>query len=166
MEYLFEVASFCTLAHELKNAEVAALLQTGMAYKDLTLLLAVALFAMVFADQIAMVRGKFSSYSGGTGKQPAIKQQPFQQLFKNQLFAGFLDQSAYMKGAEQMGSLKFFTYNLLALGSWLVILLIMASGLRALWIGYFGSFGPFEVEMIAALLAVYLGLLVFSLIRR
>lgn len=162
-----ELTSFLTLAHELKSAELTVLLNTGMAYKDLTLLLVAALFAMVGADQFSMMRGKFStSKSTAVAVNPAIKQKPFLQFFKHQLFAGFVEGKTYLKDAEQIGHLKFFSYNLLALTAWLSLLVALGTVFRTIWIDFFGSFGPFEVEFIVAVMAAYTLILAFVFLKK
>lgn len=167
MESIMELTFFLTLAHELKSAELAVMLNTGMAYKDLTLLLLMALFAMAGADQFSMIKGKFSkSKNAGAVANPAIEKKPFRQLFKHQLFTGFVEEQSYLRGAEQIGGVKFFIYNLLALGAWLSLLVALGAVLRTTWVGYLGSFGPFEVEFIAAVMAAYVLILAFVLFKK
>ncbi len=167
MGYLMEITSLLTLAHDLKSAELAVMLNTGMAYRDLILLLVAALFAMVGVDQFSMMRGKFgTSKSTVVVENPAVKQKPFLQFFKHQLFAGFVEGKNYLKDAEQIGHLKFFSYNLLALTAWLSLLVALGTVLRTAWIDFFGSFGPFEVEFIAAVMAAYALVLAFVLFKK
>ena len=166
MQSIMELTSFLTLAHELKSAELAIMLNTGMAYKDITLLLLTALFAMAGADQFSMMRGKFGGLKSAAAANPAIEKKPFRQLLKHQLFTAFVDEESYLRGAEQIGHVKFFIYNLLALSTWLCLLVALGAGLRTIWVGYFGSFGPFEVEFIAAVMAVYVTTLAFVLFKK
>lgn len=157
MELLFEFTSFLTLAHDLKSADVAALLNTGMEYRDLTILLVTALFAMVGADQLLVMSGKLGTPKTSSSDSTApIEEKPFRQLFKYQLLPGFDNHHSKLEGAEQIGHLRFFFYNVLAIAAWLILLVAVGSVLRSLWVGLFGHFGPLEVEFIAAVMGAYL----------
>lgn len=157
MENFIYMTSFITLVLDPEGIKLAAVLSGTKEYMDLTVILATALFAIVGIDQISLLRGEFGTSATTTSSVNTIVQEkPFLQFFKHQLFAGIHADNAFLKGAEEIGHLRFFLYNLLATTALLTMLMVIGSVIRMVWIELFGHFGPFEFEFISALMVAYL----------
>lgn len=167
MEYITELLPTITLVLDLENIRLASLITISMEYMDITLVLTAALLAMVVADQIALIRGKFDNNASSTVTARARWEQDntFKQFLKYQFFYGTKVENNYLEGANQISRIQFFIYNLFASGVLFSVLVICGAIFRMALVAAIGTFGPIEMELIAGILTAYfifLGIVFFS----
>lgn len=157
MEYIIYIASFFALVIDPDGLRLAFVLNGGKEYMDLTVILTTALFAIVGVDQISLLMGEFRQPNKAPDSAVSqLSEKPFLQFFKYQLFSGIKKENPFLEGAEEMGHLKFFLYNLLAVTALLTLLMFVGVIIRMAWVSLFGHFGPFEFELLSALMVAYL----------
>lgn len=157
MEYFIYISSFFTLVIDPHGLNIATILGGSREYMDLTIILTTALFAIVGVDQLSLMLGEFKQSNNGSGTESKLLEEPFLQFFKYQLFSGIKRENPFLNGADEMSHLKFFFYNLLAVTAMLTLLMALGTILRMVWVSFFGHFGPFEFELLSALMVGYLG---------
>lgn len=167
MEYVIQFLSFFTLVFDFESINFANILRAGMEYIELTVVLAAALLAFVGTGQLSFLREKFTKEeTSAAGVSAKIQQNPLRLFLRHQFFGGTIQGSVYPAGAEKISSLKFFKYNLVSSCIWFAALLVTGTGLRSAWINTVDHFGPFELELIAGILAAYGLFFIFGLFNQ
>lgn len=167
MAYLFDTLSLLSLVINYEEVELASLIITWSKYSGLSAILAIALMSSVSIDQLSLIQGKFQdNLPGEFAVDEKLSTQPMKQFLKYHFSGSTRQDRIYLAGADKIGQMRFFTYNLGSSLLWISTIAVAGAGLRYLWINTFSHFGPFEVEIIAGILTVYVsGLLVLVLTK-
>lgn len=167
MAYLFESFSLLSLVINYEEIELASLIFTWSKYSGLTAILGIALISTMSIDQLSLIQGKFQNKLHDKSiADDELSKQPIKQFLKYHFLGSTKQDRIFLAGADKIGQLRFFKYNLGSSLIWISVIAVAGAGLRYLWINTFGHFGPFEVEIITGILTVYLsGLLVLILLK-
>lgn len=156
MTYILESISMISLVIDYGEVELTSLAVLWNEYSGLVAVMSLALMSTVSLDQFTLLRGKFPQGQEATGIEEVLLQQPIIQLLKYQFLGGTREESIFLTGADKIGPLRFFLYNLCSTLIWLSVIFLAGMVLRFVITYFIGRFGPLEFEAIVGILTVYL----------
>ncbi|MGK7369434.1 MAG: hypothetical protein ACNS64_04405, partial [Candidatus Halalkalibacterium sp. M3_1C_030] len=156
MTYILESISMISLVIDYGEVELTSLAVLWNEYSGLVAVMSLALMSTVSLDQFTLLRGKFPQGQETTGIEEVLLQQPIVQLLKYQFLSGTREESIFLTGADKIGPLRFFLYNLCSTLIWLSVIFLAGMVLRFVITYFIGRFGPLEFEAVVGILTVYL----------
>ena len=167
MAYLFESLSLFSLVTDPEKVELTALIMFWSKYSGLSAILALVLMSSISVDQLTLIQGKFKTkHQNDYGTNNMLFRQPIIQFLKYHFFGSTKQDRIYLRGANEIGQLRFLVYNLTSTLIWISVIVMAGIALRYAWTNLFGNFGPLEVEIISGILTVYISGLLIIIISK
>ncbi|HKL17902.1 MAG TPA: hypothetical protein VJ905_03005 [Halalkalibaculum sp.] len=156
MVYILESISLCSLVIDYEKVEIISLALLWSQYSGLLAVMSLALMSTVSMDQFSLLSGKFQQGHESEETGEGLLRQPILQLLKYQFLGGTAGEKVLLCGADKIGPLRFFLYNLCSSIIWLSIIFMAGIILRVVLTHFIGRFGPVEFEAIIGILTVYI----------
>jgi hypothetical protein len=169
MVYILESISLFSLVIEYEKFDLVSMALLWNDYSGLIAVMSLALMSTVSLDQFSFLRGRFPQSHEGIASRGSLLNQPIVQLLKYQFLGGTREESVFLAGADKIGPIRFFLYNLWSTVIWLSVVFLAGMTLRVAIIYFIGRFGPVEFETIVGILTAYLvglsGLMIFKKLK-